>query len=88
MSQHCASHSRCLAHSSRSRTCRPFRPTACAPPAAPAALQTATFQQPDAIEMGEYDYNRSGNPTRTVLEKMLAQMEVGRVGAGLADGAG
>lgn len=86
-------------------------------------MQTATFQQPDAIEMGEYDYSRrwvqnigrgkccrcravqgqvllqhnqhlgccpvanaavpcladpprSGNPTRTVLEKMLAQMEV------------
>ncbi|PRW56037.1 cystathionine beta-lyase [Chlorella sorokiniana] len=41
----------------------------------PPIYQTATFQQPDAIEMGEYDYSRSGNPTRTVLEKMLAQME-------------
>lgn len=42
----------------------------------PPIYQTATFQQPDAVEMGEYDYSRSGNPTRTVLEKMLAQMEV------------
>jgi len=26
--------------------------------------QTATFGQPDAVENGEYDYTRSGNPTR------------------------
>ena len=51
----------------------------------PPIYQTATFQQPDAIEMGEYDYSRSGNPTRTVLERMLAQMEV-RAAAGLRCG--
>ncbi|KAJ3033808.1 cystathionine beta-lyase [Rhizophlyctis rosea] len=29
--------------------------------------QTATFKQHSATEMGEYDYSRSGNPTRTHL---------------------
>ena len=43
----------------------------------PPIYQTATFAQPGATEMGEYDYNRSGNPTRTVLEKQLAALEVG-----------
>lgn len=46
----------------------------------PPIYQTATFQQPGAIDMGEYDYSRSGNPTRTVLEKQLAILEVGWVG--------
>ncbi|KAL4457693.1 hypothetical protein ABPG75_012558 [Micractinium tetrahymenae] len=41
----------------------------------PPIYQTATFQQPGAIDMGEYDYSRSGNPTRTVLEKQLAILE-------------
>ncbi|RUP50825.1 hypothetical protein BC936DRAFT_137597 [Jimgerdemannia flammicorona] len=27
--------------------------------------QTATFKQKSATQMGEYDYSRSGNPTRT-----------------------
>ena len=27
--------------------------------------QTATFKQSNASEMGEYDYSRSGNPSRT-----------------------
>ncbi len=48
----------------------------------PPIYQTATFQQPGAIEMGEYDYSRSGNPTRTVLEKQLAILEVRGAGAG------
>lgn len=29
--------------------------------------QTATFKQSSATEMGEYDYTRSGNPTRSHL---------------------
>jgi cystathionine beta-lyase len=37
--------------------------------------QTATFAQERADEFGEYDYSRSGNPTRTVLEKHLATLE-------------
>ncbi|MBS1768337.1 MAG: cystathionine beta-lyase [Acidobacteria bacterium] len=37
--------------------------------------QTATFRQPTAVEFGEYDYSRSGNPTRSELEKKLAELE-------------
>jgi cystathionine beta-lyase len=37
--------------------------------------QTATFEQPSALECGPYDYSRSGNPTRTVLERQLASLE-------------
>jgi cystathionine beta-lyase len=37
--------------------------------------QTATFKQPDADGTGaEYDYTRSGNPTRTHLERHLAKI--------------
>jgi cystathionine beta-lyase len=41
----------------------------------PPIYQTATFGQPGATEGGEYDYSRSGNPTRTVLERAVAQVE-------------
>ena len=41
----------------------------------PPIFQTATFGQPNATENGEYDYSRSGNPTRTVLEKTWARLE-------------
>src|SRR5947199_926038 len=44
-------------------------------PVATPIYQTATFEQEYATEFGEYDYSRSGNPTRTVLEKQLAQLE-------------
>lgn len=37
--------------------------------------QTATFEQPGAEELGAYDYSRSGNPTRAVLEALLAELE-------------
>ncbi|MQL97270.1 hypothetical protein Taro_029961, partial [Colocasia esculenta] len=37
--------------------------------------QTATFVQPSATENGPYDYTRSGNPTRDVLERLLAKLE-------------
>lgn len=37
--------------------------------------QTATFSQITADAQGSYDYSRSGNPTRTILEKHLAQLE-------------
>jgi cystathionine beta-lyase len=32
--------------------------------------QTATFKQTSATQCGEYDYSRSGNPTRTHLGKI------------------
>ncbi|XP_024523080.1 cystathionine beta-lyase, chloroplastic isoform X2 [Selaginella moellendorffii] len=37
--------------------------------------QTATFKQPSATECGQYDYTRSGNPTRDALESLLAKLE-------------
>ena len=41
----------------------------------PPIYQTATFEQPTATQFGEYDYTRSGNPTRTLLEQQLADLE-------------
>ena len=37
--------------------------------------QAATFGQPSATVGGPYDYTRSGNPTRTLLEEQIAQLE-------------
>src|SRR5262249_17374661 len=47
----------------------PFRPLATP------IYQTATFDQEEADRFGRYDYSRSGNPTRTVLEDLLADLE-------------
>lgn len=41
----------------------------------PPIYQTATFEQLSATEFGDYDYTRSGNPTRTLLEQQLADLE-------------
>ncbi|EMI56349.1 trans-sulfuration enzyme family protein [Rhodopirellula sallentina] len=38
----------------------------------------STFRQPGAGQWGEYDYSRSGNPTRTALQQTLASLECGR----------
>lgn len=46
-------------------------------PVATPIYQTATFEQESATEFGEYDYSRSGNPTRAVLEKQIADLENG-----------
>ncbi len=40
--------------------------------------QTATFAQELTGEPNKYDYTRSGNPTRTVLEQQIAQLERGK----------
>ncbi|KAJ3707732.1 hypothetical protein LUZ61_011437 [Rhynchospora tenuis] len=37
--------------------------------------QTATFKQPSATDYGIYDYTRSGNPTRDVLQSLMAKLE-------------
>ena len=42
--------------------------------------QTATFEQVQADSFGEYDYSRSGNPTRKVLEDQVATLENGARG--------
>jgi cysteine-S-conjugate beta-lyase len=39
--------------------------------------QTATFEQVHTDSFGEYDYSRSGNPTRHVLEDRIASLENG-----------
>lgn len=49
-------------------------------PANTPIYQTATFRQDDATEFGEYDYSRSGNPTRAVVEKQIASLESGSRG--------
>jgi cystathionine beta-lyase len=49
-------------------------------PANTPIYQTATFRQQDATEFGEYDYSRSGNPTRAVVEKQIARLESGTRG--------
>jgi cystathionine beta-lyase len=36
---------------------------------------TATFQQASATEFGDFDYTRSGNPTRTALQSAVADAE-------------
>ncbi|KAI1319927.1 cystathionine beta-lyase [Mortierella claussenii] len=36
--------------------------------------QTATFKQSSSTQMGEYDYSRSGNPTRSHIENHLAKI--------------
>jgi cystathionine beta-lyase len=41
----------------------------------PPIYQTATFEQPTATEFGDFDYTRSGNPTRSLLEQQLADLE-------------
>ena len=37
----------------------------------------ATFVQPGAGDWGEFDYSRSGNPTRRAFESTLAELESG-----------
>ena len=58
----------------------PFRPLATP------VYQTATFDQPGALEPGPYDYSRSGNPTRAVLEAQLARLDRGRRAFAFASG--
>jgi cystathionine beta-lyase len=42
---------------------------------APPLYQTATFAQESALAAGPYDYSRSGNPTRRLLEERIADLE-------------
>ena len=48
--------------------------------------QTATFEQQDPDRFGEYDYSRSGNPTRAVLERQIAALEEGERAFAFASG--
>lgn len=40
----------------------------------PPLYQSATFKQNSLSDMGEYDYTRSGNPTRTYLQNHIAKI--------------
>ncbi len=44
-------------------------------PTVPPIYLSSTFDQDSATEFGEFDYSRSGNPTRRVLESQLAELE-------------
>lgn len=44
-------------------------------PSSTPIYQTATFEQESPTEFGDYDYSRSGNPTRTVVEAQLARLD-------------
>eukprot|EP01066_Platyproteum_vivax_P011286 Platyproteum_vivax@DN5123_c0_g1_i1.p1 len=48
--------------------------------------QTATFQQPSIERFGPYDYTRSGNPTRTATEEMVAALEGAHAAFAFASG--
>lgn len=52
----------------------------------PPIYQTATFRQESADEFGEYDYSRSGNPTRGLLESKLAELENAEYAAAFSSG--
>ncbi|MBO8164419.1 MAG: aminotransferase class I/II-fold pyridoxal phosphate-dependent enzyme [Brevibacillus sp.] len=48
--------------------------------------QASTFHQFDIDQPGEYDYARSGNPTRYALEEMIAHLEGGKRGFAFSSG--
>lgn len=48
--------------------------------------QCSTFHQEDPLHLGEYDYARSGNPTRHALEQAIADLEGGVAGYAFASG--
>jgi cystathionine beta-lyase/cystathionine gamma-synthase len=48
--------------------------------------QTSTFVQSAPAEHSGYEYSRSGNPTRTALENLIAAIENGRYGLTFASG--
>jgi len=48
--------------------------------------QTSTFAFADVGKTRGYDYSRSGNPTRKVLEDTIAQLEGGKAGFAFATG--
>lgn len=52
----------------------------------PPIYQTATFRQVADDEFGEYDYTRSGNPTRSLVERQIAKLENARFACAFASG--
>jgi cystathionine beta-lyase len=52
----------------------------------PPIYQTATFRQPNPSEFGDYDYTRTANPTRALVERQLAALEGGHYACAFASG--
>ena len=48
--------------------------------------QTSTYHQFDIDNFGKYDYSRSGNPTREILENSIAELESGKYGYAFSSG--
>jgi len=48
--------------------------------------QTTTYRQMSLGHPGDYEYSRTGNPTREALEKLIAELEVGTHGFAFASG--
>lgn len=48
--------------------------------------QTSTFKQVHLGEHTGYEYSRTGNPTREALEKLIADLEIGKYGLAFASG--
>ncbi len=55
-------------------------------PMATPIYQTATFEQEHADSFGKFDYSRSGNPTRRVLEDQVTALENGTRGFAFSSG--
>jgi cystathionine beta-lyase len=55
-------------------------------PSSTPIYQTSTFRQPTSSSFGPYDYTRSGNPTRTALEKHAAMLERATIAFGFSTG--
>ncbi len=48
--------------------------------------QTSTYRQSKAGQPGEYEYSRTANPTRTALERLIADLEGGARGFAFGSG--
>lgn len=52
----------------------------------PPIYQTSTYSQSAPGEHGEFEYSRTGNPTRAILESALASLEDGNFGIAFSSG--
>ncbi|MGH8100389.1 MAG: trans-sulfuration enzyme family protein, partial [Chthoniobacterales bacterium] len=52
----------------------------------PPIYQTATFCQQNPVDFGEYDYTRTANPTRTLLEQKVGALENGSYACAFGSG--
>ena len=49
-------------------------------------FQTSTYRQKAVGVFNGYEYSRTGNPTRTALEKLICDLEVGYAGFAFSSG--